>query len=718
MLFALFSVVKAYSVIVVAAVFLFTGALGADAQDRIWDGGGPDVNWSTTTNWNPDGVPLSTERAVFNTSSLKSCTINTTLNVAGIQISAGYTGTISQNGFPITLGSSGFSQADGTFLGSGTGSIAREWWTGIGGGAVTDLTNSANYPGNPTARDLPTTFQAPIDWADNYGTRMRGWFVPDQTGDWFLRVSGDDNSELYLSTDADPANKVLISRVATFTGSLAWTNGNIVNSNQPRSLVAGQRYYIEAIQKEAAGLDNLAVRAQFNSNTWVDGTAAIAGTQLAPYADIVVNGSFALSGGAFTSTTGRLEVSGAFTHSAGSFSHNSGRVILKSAADRTLTVISGTQFQNLDINSGLVGYWKLDEGSGEITSDGSGYGNAGRRNNMESADWIAGTPSARFTNNSALDFGGTNEFVAMEVQGLPAANTSQTLSLWFYYTTSPGATTMDLLSLGNQGSTSAVKVGFRGSELQVWNFGGTKFVGTGSIPSINNWHHVLYTLDGATTTHTLYLDGTAQPTSTIAPNTATPNELDLGRWLAGTEYFVGRIDDVRIYNRALSAAEVGRLAGGYQPDVASAVQTLSGPSLNVRGNLALGAGTLVTSANPITVGGSWMNHGGVFTGTGTVTFDGTRSSNRILPGGQSFSDVTVNSNAATNLWSLESAFTVAGTLTLTAGTLQQTAWLLDAAGVSLSASGNWKNLSTGDITIGAGNVANAGTIALDGGGAG
>lgn len=59
-----------------------------------------------------------------------------------------------------------------------------------------------------------------------------------------------------------------------------------------------------------------------------------------------------------------------------------------------------------------------------------------------------------------------------------------------------------------------------------------------------------------------------------------------------------------------------------------------------------------------------------------------------------------------------------GTLAVTQGTLMQATSNLAADGISIGASGTWTNTSTGDLTLGAGGVTNAGRIVLDGGGGG
>ena len=67
----------------------------ASAVNRTWDGGGVDNNWTTAANWSDDG-PGVADIAVFDGTSTKDATIDAPFNVAGIQINAGYSGTITQ----------------------------------------------------------------------------------------------------------------------------------------------------------------------------------------------------------------------------------------------------------------------------------------------------------------------------------------------------------------------------------------------------------------------------------------------------------------------------------------------------------------------------------------------------------------------------------------------------------------------------------------------
>ncbi|MFH1716331.1 MAG: PA14 domain-containing protein [Planctomycetota bacterium] len=161
----------------------------------------------------------------------------------------------------------------------GTGTILREVWEGISGTAVSDLTGNAAYPGNPTYSDEVSLFEAPIDFADNFGSRIHGWLHPDTSGDYIFWISSDDNSELWLSTDETPANAVLISQVTNWTDPRQFDDTDVIPSN-PIPLEGGQKYYIKALYKEGGGGDNCAVAWEGPDNPE---RAVISGYYLTPF---------------------------------------------------------------------------------------------------------------------------------------------------------------------------------------------------------------------------------------------------------------------------------------------------------------------------------------------------------------------------------------------------------------------------------------------------
>ena len=141
---------------------------------------------------------------------------------------------------------------------TGMGSVLREWWTGISGTAVSDLTGDADYPDNPTGAEQLTGFEGPINWDNEYGTRIRGYLHPPTTGDYTFWIAGDDNCQLWLSTDGMPANAVLIAEVTSWTDSREWDK-YASQESAAISLAAEQKYYIEVLHKEGIGGDNIAV---------------------------------------------------------------------------------------------------------------------------------------------------------------------------------------------------------------------------------------------------------------------------------------------------------------------------------------------------------------------------------------------------------------------------------------------------------------------------
>ena len=78
------------------------------------------------------------------------------------------------------------------------------------------------------------------------------------TGSYTFWIASDDQSELWLSTDDNPLFKVRIASVPNWTDSREW-NKFPSQKSAAITLTAGQRYYVEALQKEGGGGDNLAV---------------------------------------------------------------------------------------------------------------------------------------------------------------------------------------------------------------------------------------------------------------------------------------------------------------------------------------------------------------------------------------------------------------------------------------------------------------------------
>jgi len=145
-----------------------------------------------------------------------------------------------------------------------TNKIVHEWWTGVSGVDVALLRSDPRYPNNPTGREFLNLFEGRINWKENYGSRLYGWLTPPISGEYTFWIASDDCSELWLSGDADPDNAIRIANVPGRTplhdfDNVGGVSGGPTQKSAAITLVAGQKYYTEAIMKEGGDDDNIAV---------------------------------------------------------------------------------------------------------------------------------------------------------------------------------------------------------------------------------------------------------------------------------------------------------------------------------------------------------------------------------------------------------------------------------------------------------------------------
>ena len=136
----------------------------------------------------------------------------------------------------------------------GIGSIQWEYWKGAAGSKINNIPLSRL----PDGTTLLTSFSTPLYFGEQYGSRIKGYLCVPTTGDYTFYISTDDDGELWLSTDANPNNKRLIASVSGFTSPNEYYKYPSQTS-KTIYLIAGNKYYIEALQKEEFGGDHLAV---------------------------------------------------------------------------------------------------------------------------------------------------------------------------------------------------------------------------------------------------------------------------------------------------------------------------------------------------------------------------------------------------------------------------------------------------------------------------
>jgi hypothetical protein len=210
-------------------------------------------------------------------------------------------------------------------------------------------------------------------------------------------------------------------------------------------------------------------------------------------------------------------------------------------------------------NAGLAGWWKMDEGTGTAIADSSGNENNGTRSG---SSWVAGKIKGclQFANTlaSAPDFITVPDSASVSITG------DITLAAWVYV----DAFNMSqcIFSKQKSGSWEAGPCFFfiQASDGKLYlrlgdNTSGSQAnsLSTGAV-SATTWTHVAITVSG--TSVAFYINGSAAGTAT---NTATRADngtsLLIGRSQDSGQAMNGRIDDARIYNRALSATDIAAL---------------------------------------------------------------------------------------------------------------------------------------------------------------
>jgi hypothetical protein len=228
--------------------------------------------------------------------------------------------------------------------------------------------------------------------------------------------------------------------------------------------------------------------------------------------------------------------------------------LVKAVANGTSTIkasyggFSGNATATVNTTTGLVAAYNFNEGSGSTVNDASGKGNTGT---VSGTTWSA---SGKY--GGALSFNGTSSWVTVNDSPSLDLTNGVTLEAWVKLATVSGwqavvikETASDLsyaLYANTDQSLPAGTLNAGGTDLNL--YGGTKL-------TANTWTHLATTYDGANVR--LYVNGIEVRSQAITGSMpVTTNPLRIGGDAVWGEYLNGVIDEVRVYNRALSAAEI------------------------------------------------------------------------------------------------------------------------------------------------------------------
>ena len=213
----------------------------------------------------------------------------------------------------------------------------------------------------------------------------------------------------------------------------------------------------------------------------------------------------------------------------------------------------------------LVGRWRFEEGSGSIANDSSSHDNDGTLNG--DPNWVAGKEGSY-----ALDFDADGDYVNVpDIDDSLDVDSNLTIAAWirlnsidahnFIVTKQPSGTAGDAYP-GNYEFKMHAPAGYLRLAHQTSTGSNLVYYESAAPVTAGDWEHVAVTLKSFNSVR-FYIDGapagiTAQTTAGGILNDEPVRigvRKDMGKW------FNGRMDDVRIYNRALSASEIADIVG-------------------------------------------------------------------------------------------------------------------------------------------------------------
>ncbi len=486
---------------------------------------------------------------------------------------------------------------------------------------------------------------------------------------------------------------------ATATGWVAVTpTTSYSNTNVPFTLPSGNgTKTVYAWYKDAAGnvsptasdaiiLDQTAPTVSLSAPTagqTVSGSVTVSAT--ASDASGVAGVQFKLDGGNLLAedTTSPFSISWS-TPTATNGSHTLTAVARDVAGNTTTSAgVTVTVSNTLPaITSGLVAAYAFNEGSGTSVADASGNGHTGT---ISGAIW---TTAGRYGN--ALAFNGSDGSVSVANPNLPAGD--YTWEVWV----NPNQTTTFqalLVARGLGVSAGGIELDLNSAgRIAVYSNGALRLTSAAALP-VGSWSHVALTRAGGTLR--LYVNGTADPstgTDGLANSFSTCPLLigvdnDSGCTGALNGYFAGRLDEVRIYGRALSASEIQ--ADMNAPIGGGSAATPPTGALTINGNAANTNTTAVTmnltASHGVGVTGYYLSTGSTppsASASGWVAVTATTSFSTnvpyTLPSGDGiktvyawYKDAAGNmSPTASDSIRLDQTAPTNGTLTATAGNAQ------------------------------------------------
>ena len=208
--------------------------------------------------------------------------------------------------------------------------------------------------------------------------------------------------------------------------------------------------------------------------------------------------------------------------------------------------------------------WHLNQTTGTVVPDNSGHGRNGTTYNMLNSDWVAGKL------HNCLLFDGVTKYVSFGQIASFERTQACSYEFWAKFTVTGGAMLEKYDSPNIRGLSIDVNAGGIAFLLAHGAAGNNYLYVQTTSPAYNdgNWHHVVITYNGNSNSSGIhiYVDNTDKTLSIVMDNLSATvlNFEDFCLAKTGNHgYYSGRLDEVVIYDRVLTATEVtGRWNGG------------------------------------------------------------------------------------------------------------------------------------------------------------
>ena len=233
-----------------------------------------------------------------------------------------------------------------------------------------------------------------------------------------------------------------------------------------------------------------------------------------------------------------------------------------------------------------------------------------------------GRPVYNFHNLHSVDFDGVDDFIQL---GEPISYTQHTISTWVKVSDSDASKTIiDARDANDDG----IRIFLTSAEVVTYQLN-TSDITSGSAISVDEWHHIVGTYDG--TTQKLYIDGSLADSTTTSQTISTTTNAKIGarNFSDRANEFLGKIDELAIFDRALTADEVTAI-----------FRIKYGANLVQNGNFDELGSELLTQ--PLNLSSNFQNNGGgiivdndTFTTAGG-SFDGITSPSSFLVTGKTY----------------------------------------------------------------------------------